>query len=121
MITLTTPHNINSVLGGNAPIAYNRLVLAPFTMDAAANTVSGRLRLTSITNPTMQAIYGTLNINLATGLLTIDVPQIDFLRQVTLTAPQITSVTTILANAQNGLEGGLVSLGVVAGTQSTGT
>lgn len=120
MITLTTPPQINSVLGGSAPIPYNRLVLAPFTMDPSTLLVTGTFKLTSTGNPQMQAITGTLRINNSSGVLTVEVPQLDFYRQVQLSGPQITSVNSIISNAQNALEAGLVSLGVIAGTQSAG-
>lgn len=120
MITLTTPAQINSVLGGNAPVGYNHLVLAPFTMDPLTLLVTGTLQLTSTTNPEMQAITGSLRINASSGELVVQVAQLDFYRRIQLSAGQITSVRNIISNAQNALESGLVSLGVIAGTQSTG-
>lgn len=120
MITLTTPAQINSVLGGNAPVGYNHLVLVPFTMDPLTLIVTGSLRLTSTTNPEMQPISGSLRINASSGELIVQVEQLDFYRRIQLSAPQITSVRTIISNAQNALESGLVSLGVISGTQSTG-
>lgn len=120
-ITLTTAAQINSVLGGSAPVAYGHLVLSPFTMDPVANTVSGTLKLTSSTVPEMQAISGRLTINASSGELVIEVAQLDFYRRIQLSAGQITAVITIIRNAQNALESGLITLGVIAGTQSAGT
>src|SRR5688572_7241082 len=98
MITLTTPAQINSVLGGNAPVGYDKLVLSPFTMDPVQGTVHGTLRLTSNASPDMQAITGTLSIVGST--LIVEVAQLDFYRRITLSAGQRTSVTGIIANAQ---------------------
>lgn len=120
MITLTTPAQINSVLGGNAPVGYDRLVLAPFSFDPVTLAVSGTVRLTSTAAPQMQPITGALRINASSGELVIEVAQLDFYRRVQLSGPQITAVLNIIANAQNALEAGLVSLGVVAGVQSPG-
>jgi hypothetical protein len=120
MITLTTPAQINSVLGGNAPVGYDHLVLVPFTMDPSALTVNGTLRLTSSGNPTMQPILGRLSINGGSGVLEVQVEQLDFYRRLQLSGPQISSVTTIIRNAQNALEAGLIGLSVIAGVQSTG-
>jgi hypothetical protein len=120
MITLTTPPQVNSVLGGSAPIPYNHLVLSPFSLDPKTLLITGTISLTSTGNPSMQPITGTLRINNSTGVLTVEVPQLDFYRQVQLSGPQIASVNTIIANAQNAIESGLVSLGVIAGVQSTG-
>jgi hypothetical protein len=120
MITLTTPASINSVLGGNVPVAYGAFVLAPFTMDAKTLQITGIIRLTAAASPDMQPILGNLRINGSSGQLTIEVAQLDFYRQVQLSGPQITAVLTIITNAQNALEAGLVTLGVIAGAQSTG-
>lgn len=120
MITLTTPPQINSVLGGSAPIAYNKLVLSPFTMDAVKQTVSAQIQLTSTAVPTMQAIAGRLTISVATSELVIEVAQLDFYRRVVLSSAQNTSILGQIEAAQAQLENGLVSLGVIAGTRSSG-
>lgn len=120
MITLTTPPQINSILGGNAPIAYNKLVVGPFTFTPSNQDVTGQIALTSTAQPDMAAITGTLKISVATAKLEVSVPQLDFYRRVTLTGPQNTAVQNIVRDAQNALEAGLVSLGVIAGVQSTG-
>lgn len=122
MITLTSPATINSVLGGNAPISYDKFVLTSITYDTVNKHVSARVSITSTGNPDMQAVDGSMTINCITAKLTIQVPQLDFYRQVTLTGPQNTFVTdNVIRASQNTLEAGLVSLGVVAGTQATGT
>ena len=117
MITLTTPAQVNSVLGGNSPVSYDKLVVGPFTFDPIGMVVNAKLRLTS----TASAIGGTLTITTGTAVLEIAVERLDFYRRVVLTGPQNDAVMTIIRNAQNALESGLVSLGVVAGTQSTGS
>ena len=52
MITLQTPPSINSVLGGNVPVSYNKLVIAPFTMDPVGLSITGTLQLSSTSVPT---------------------------------------------------------------------
>lgn len=120
MITLTTPPQINSILGGSAPVAYNKLVLGPFTMDGVTQTITGTLRLTSTGSPTMQPIIGTLRISVPSATVVVEVAQLDFYRQITTTSPQNTSVLNIIEAAQAGLENGLISLGVIAGTRTAG-
>jgi hypothetical protein len=120
MITLTTPPSVNSVLGGISPVGYNHLIVAPFTMDPMTLLITGSVRLTATSAPTMQAIIGRLTINASTGVLEVEVTQLDFYRRIQLSGAQITSVTNIIQNAQNALENGLVSLGIMAGVQSTG-
>jgi hypothetical protein len=120
MITLNTPPQINSVLGGSAPVGYDKLVISQFTFISATQEVAGNLTLTSTAQPEMSAIAGTLRIIVATARLEVSVPQLDFFRRVALTGPQNTAVQNIVRDAQNALESGLISLGVISGTQQTG-
>lgn len=121
MITLTTPPSVNSVLGGSAPIAYDKFVLSSISYDTVNKQVSCQITITSTAAPDMQAVSGSLTINCVTAKLTISVPQLDFYRQVTLTGPQNTFVTdNVIRASQNTLETGLINLGVLAGTQATG-
>ena len=122
MITLTNPKLVNSILGGTATVAYDKFVLDQIRyITTGSGTVTANVRITSTSQPNMQAIQGSLKIELATSLLTIEVAQLDFFRQITLTAGQVSSISALIIDAQNALENGLVTVGVVAGTQSTGT
>lgn len=120
MITLTTPPQINSVLGGSAPVAYNKLVLGPFTMDGVTQVISGTLRLTSTANPTMQAITGTLRISVPEAFVIVEVAQLDFYRKITTSSAQNTAILNIIETAQAQLESGLINLAVIAGTRTAG-
>jgi hypothetical protein len=121
MITLTTSSKINSVLGGNSLVDYDRLVISPLTFDPQALTITGQIKLTSIANPDMQTVIGSLVVNTSQGKLQVEVPQLNFLRRITLSGPQITTINTLITNAQNSVENGLINLGVISGTQSTGS
>lgn len=121
MITLTTPPSVNSVLGGASPISYNKLVISHVGIDVINQKIVADIQISPTANPDMQPIPGTLSIHIITAKLTIAVQQLDFYRQVTLTSPQLNSVlTTIIQPAQNTLESGLITLGVIAGVQTTG-
>lgn len=120
MITLTTPDQINSVLGGNAPVSYDKLVIAPFTMNGVDQTINAVLRLTSTSSPTMQPIMGSLRVNVPASELIIEVSQLDFYRRITLTGPQNTNILNQIEAAQAQIENGLISLGVIAGIRSAG-
>jgi hypothetical protein len=111
MITITNPATVNSILGGNAPVGYSKLV---------ERTITGELRLTSTTSPEMPVIQGRLSIQLNTGILEISVQQLDFYRKLGMTAPQIATVQGWITNAQNAIEAGLISVNVVAGVQAAG-
>lgn len=121
MITLTTPPSINSILGGSAPVSYNKLVIGPFTMDGVTQTITGQLRLTSTSTPTMQPITGRITINLPGGNeCIVEVAQLDFYRRIVLSSPQATSIVNTIETAQAALENGLISLSIIAGTRSAG-
>lgn len=120
MITLTTPAQINSVLGGNAPVAYDKLVTTPLSFDPVNQAITGQLRLTSTANATMQPITGTLRISVPNAELIIEVAQLDFYRRIVLSSPQNDAVLAIIETAQKGVEDGLVSLGVIQGVRSAG-
>lgn len=120
MITLTTPSQINTVLGGSALVAYDKVVISPFTMDPVNQTITATVRLTSTSVPTMQAVLGTLRIVVGGSELVIEVPQLDFIRRVALSGAQNTAVINQIEAAQAQLENGLISLGVIAGTRSVG-
>ena len=88
MITLTTPAQVNSVLGGNSPVSYDKLVVGPFTFDPIGMVVNAKLRLTSTASAAMPPIGGTLTITTGTAVLEIAVERLDFYRRVVLTGPQ---------------------------------
>ena len=121
MITLTTPKAVNSVLGGAATIAYDRLVLSPFTMNPVDKTIAGTVRLSASGNPEMPTIQGQFTILLVPKTLEIIIDRLDFYRKITLPDPQVATVQGWINSSQNSIEAGLISVGVVAGTQQTGT
>ena len=120
MITLTTPAQINSVLGGNAPINYDKLVVSPLQFDAVGQTINAQLRITSTANSSMQPIIGSLRVSVPSAELVIEVPQLDFYRRVVTSGPQNTSILAIIETAQKGIEDGLISLSVISGVRSAG-
>jgi hypothetical protein len=120
MITLTTAPQINSVLGGTVPVQFDRLVLSPLNFEAVAQTISGTVRLSSTAAPDMAPITGRLWVDVKAGVLEVEVGQIDFYRRIKLNAGQITAVQALISTAQTSVEQGLVSLGIIAGTQTAG-
>lgn len=120
MITLTTPAQINSVLGGTSPVAYDHLIISPLTHDPMSLSVTGTIRMTSTAAPDMQPITGRLSVDASKGVLEVEVSQLDFYRRIKMSAGQITAVMGMISAAQNAVEAGLISMGVIAGIQSTG-
>lgn len=121
MINLTIPKLVNSVLGGDSTVAYDKFVLSSITYDTVGISLRGTVRISSTAMPDMQAISGRLSIDVSSALLTIESEQLDFYRQVTLTGGQNTAVEGFIRDAQNELEAGLISIGVVDGVQATGS
>jgi hypothetical protein len=120
-ITLTTPSQINTVLGGNTLVSYDHVVLSPINFSPVDLIISATIRLTASVNPEMDVVTGNLRISLSQGTLLLTIEQLDIVRKMQLSAGQITAIQTIINNTQDALEAGLVSVGVVEGTQSTGT
>jgi hypothetical protein len=122
MITLTNPIAVKTTLGGTTTVNYDKLVLSPFVMTPHPTNrrVAGDVKLSSTANSQKPDIIGNFKIDLATGVLEIEVERVQFYERIVLTAGQITAVQNIINNAQNALEQGLINVGVVAGIQSVG-
>lgn len=120
MIALTNPHSVHNVLGGNTLVSYDHFFLSPITVDPVALTINATVRITSTTDPQMQEIAGSVTINTSTGVLKIEVSQLDFYRRVQLSGGQITAINAVIAGVQTDVENGLLSVGVIAGVQSQG-
>lgn len=120
MITLVNPHSVMSVLGGTATVPYDKCVILPLSFDGIKQRITGTLRLSSTSNPTMQPIFGTLSIDVPTATLTVEVGQLDFYRKITLSNPQSTAILAQIEAAQAEVENGLVTLGLVSGVRTPG-
>ncbi len=68
----------------------------------------------------MTEIVGSFEINLNASTLDVTIALLDFRRKINLTAGQVTTVQGWADSAQNDFEGGLITVGVVAGVQSGG-
>ena len=120
MITLATPPQVNSVLGGSALVGYDKCVIRDLTMTTATKQVTGTLALTSTAQPEMTPILGTLTITPSNARLEISVPQLGFFKRIALNGPQNTAAQEIVTNAQAALEQGLIALGAISGVFSAG-
>lgn len=120
MITLTTPPEINSILGGSAPVAYDKLVLGPFTMDGVTQSITGTLRLTSSANASMQPIVGILRISVPAAEVIVEVQQLDFYRRIITNSGQNTAILGWIETAQAQIENGLIAVSIIQGTRSAG-
>jgi hypothetical protein len=119
MITLTLPIPVKIKLGANDSVNYDKMVLDNIELSTTGLTINAAVVITSTAAPTKPAITGSLSIQ--GGTLQIQVERLDFYERIApLSGPQVAAITTIIRNAQNALEAGLISLGVTAGTQSTG-
>jgi hypothetical protein len=121
MITLTTPKAVATVLGGSTTVNYDKLVMMNATYDIIALRISGQLKLVCSADGSQQPIFGTYTIDAAAQTVTVSFPQLPFQRTIVLTAGQVTTVDGWISGAQNQLEAGLINVGEIAGTQSSGT
>lgn len=120
MITLTTPPTINTVIGGNAPVGYDKLVMSDIRLDPITGHIRAAINMSSTGTPQMDAVRGTLHIDWDSKRIIVSVPQLDFFKSANLTAGQQNAVTTIIADAQNALESGVITLGFIDGIQTPG-
>lgn len=120
MITLTTPPQVNSVLGSAASTAYDRFVLSNITYSPRNKTLTATIELVVSVDAQMSAISGSMTADINTKYLQISVPQLDFFRRILMTNPQLTTIQTWIDAAQAQVESGLVTLGLIAGTQAAG-
>jgi hypothetical protein len=90
------------------------------TFNPVNLTITGTIRIVSTANPTMQAITGSFTVDASSGVLEISVSQLDFYRRIMMSPGQILAAKGMLNNAQNAIEAGLISMGILDGTQSTG-
>jgi hypothetical protein len=118
MITLSTPPAIRAVLGGATTVDYDKFVLSQIVYDPPAGTINGLVRLTSTAESSMTPILGRFTI--ASGFLQIEVEQLGVYRRVSLDTNAQSEVAGYIGSAQNALETGMVSLGVIAGVHSPG-
>jgi hypothetical protein len=120
MIALTTPIQINQVLGGNDPVAYDKCVLTDVRYDTIGRVITARVFVSSTSMPEADVIRGDLTIDRTVPSVVLKVPQLDIVRRIQLTGPQSNAVDNLINNQQDALEAGLISINAVDGTQSTG-
>jgi hypothetical protein len=121
MITLTTPVQVATVLGSPNTVPYQKLDFTTASLDMTAKSISGSCLLISTSNPTSPPIPGSYTITTqGTPQAALTMPDLSFYTTVTLTGPQQTAVSGWIAGFQNNVEAGVVSIAMVAGTQSAG-
>ena len=118
MITLSTPPQVKTVLGGAGSVSYDKFVLTQIVYDTSLRTINGLGKLSSSTNtdvPVLDARY-----KFAGPILEIDVERLNFLARVKMDAAAQAIVQEYITNAQNAIEQGMIALGALAGTQKNG-
>lgn len=120
MITLSTPIQVDSTLGGASTISYNQAEVVQIYADPLAQTITGTVRLKSSSNAAAPIIIGSLSILTNNTVGTISIPNLNINIPVSLTNAEQTTVQGWITTLQNSIESGLISLGVVSGTQATG-
>lgn len=120
MITLTTPPQIRSVLGGATTASYDRFVLSNITYSPRSKTLTASIEILVSSDAQMNPVTGTLSVDLNSKYLQINVSQLDFYRRVLMSNAQITTVQGWIDASQAQVESGLVSLGLIDGVQAAG-
>jgi hypothetical protein len=122
VITLTTPKAVSIVLGGAATVNYDKLVVTQISYDTIAKQITGQCKVVCTADAAQTPLVGNFTIfpQNAPATISISIPLFPFTRTINLTAPQITSVLGWFDTNQAQIEGGFISVGEVAGVQSTG-
>lgn len=123
MITLTVPKPFNSVLGSNTTVNYDKVVITQLSYDILNKRIDGQCKIVCTADTSQSPILGNLQIypNANPQIASITFPSLPFTKTVGLNGPQITSVLGWFDTVQAQVEGGFISIGAIAGTQSTGT
>ncbi len=119
-ITLTTAPQINTILGGNTLVSYDHVVLSPMSFNQESGIITANVRLTASAEPTMDVIQGNVRIDTSAGNLVFVVEQLDIVKKMALSGGQIAAARSIMSDAADALESGIIALGIAEGTQSTG-
>ena len=122
MITLTNPVAVTTTLGASTKTNYDRLDLTSISMDVLNKNITGQCQLVASGTPGAAVIQGSYSIPTTGGaIMTVTIPSLPFYAQIALTSGQQAVVQGWISSTQNTVEAGIVSVAVVAGTQSSGT
>lgn len=122
MITLTTPPTIATQLGAASSASYAKMRIMSIFADPVTQGVTASIQLIDTANSNLPMLTGTLTIVTLgnSPSVAIAVPSLNLSNVTPLTAAQQTTVQGWITTLQNSIEAGLVALGLIAGTQSTG-
>lgn len=122
MITLTTPPTIATQLGAASSASYAKMRIMSIMADPVTQGVTASIQLIDMANSNLPMLTGTLTIVTLgnSPSVAIAVPSLNLSNVTPLTAAQQTTVQGWITTLQNSIEAGLVALGLIAGTQSTG-
>jgi hypothetical protein len=122
MIILTNPLSVPVSFGSSTTATYDKIRIVQITSDPLGQQIQALVQLLSSTNPNLAVIRGSLIINLtgATPSVVLQCASLGFTFSDNLTAGQVTTIQGWITTMQNNLEAGIISLGAIAGTQSTG-
>jgi hypothetical protein len=122
MITLTTPPTIATLLGSNSPASYGKLRIMDIFSDPVTQAITATIQLIDTANTNLPILTGSLTVVTQgnSPIVSVAVPALNLSNVVALTSAQQTTVQGWITTLQNSLEAGLISLGLIAGTQATG-
>lgn len=120
MITLTNPIKIIDSIGGTATLNYDTLRIMNIVADPVSQSINATVQIRASSNANAPLIIGSLAlITQGNPLGTLTIPNLGIFITINIS----TDVSTIqgwITTLQNNIESGLVSIGTITGTQSTG-
>lgn len=122
MITLTNAKAVPNVLGGTSTVSYDKFVVTAINYDTVNKRINGSIKLTCTADTAQTPLLGSFSIlpQASPAVIQIDVPDVPFHRIINLSGAQQTAVLGWFDTVQAQIENGMISIGAIAGTQSTG-
>ena len=117
-ITLTTPIQQLSVLGGTATTAYNTARVTSITLNTVTNVITAQVEIVSSAVPSAPALEGTYTLEPGSLRASLSVETLRFQQSKVLTGAQASAIATTVLGIKNDVELSAITFGLIAGTQN---
>ena len=116
-ITLTTPIQQLSILGGTATTSYDTVRVTVISIDTTSNIITARIQILSSAVPSAPSLDGTYTVDPGTLRATLEVGTLRFQQSKTLTGAQAGAVATTVLGIKDQVETSAITFGLVAGAK----
>ncbi len=117
-ITLTTPIQQLSILGGTATTSYDTVRVVGINLDTVTNVITAQVQIVSSAVPSAPALEGRYVVSPGTLAATLSVETLRFQQSKVLSGAQASAVATTVLGIKNQVEQSAITFGLIAGTQN---